>query len=91
MKLKHLTIAGMMVACGLFAGSCALDDREVTLAISGLGIGGTANGTAEGLLAPRLALSTDAIDLGWVTTSFSGRALCRHPKILEGHRQSGLE
>jgi hypothetical protein len=77
MKLKHVTIAGMMVACGLLAGSCALDEREVTLAISGLGVGGTANGTAEGLLAPRLALSTDAIDLGWVTTSFSARARIR--------------
>jgi hypothetical protein len=78
MKLKHLTIAPMMVACWLLAGSCALDDREVTLAISGLGIGGTSGaGPADGLLAPQLALSTEAIDLGWVTTSFSARARIR--------------
>jgi hypothetical protein len=88
MKLKHLTIAGMMVACGLLAGSCALDEREVTLAISGLGIGGTAsvgpNGTAGGAgasLAPRLALGTEAIDLGWVTTNFSARARIRVDNI----------
>lgn len=84
MKLKHLTIAGMMVACGLLAGSCAFDEREVTLAVSGLGIGGTSSGanggaagTAEAPLAPRLALSTEAIDLGWVTTNFSARARIR--------------
>jgi hypothetical protein len=48
MKLEHLTITGMMVASGLLAGSCALDERELAVAVSDLGIGGGANGGAGG-------------------------------------------
>ena len=38
---------------------------------------GGAGGTGEAPLAARLALSTEAIDLGWVTTNFSARARIR--------------
>jgi hypothetical protein len=77
MKLKRLTSA-MMVASWLIAGSCALDEREVTLAIPGLNVGGSAAG-AGGLPAatPRLAVGTTAIDLGWVTTGYAARARIR--------------
>jgi hypothetical protein len=90
MKLKHLTIAALMVACGLLAGSCALDDREVSLALPLTGSGGTQSvgdamgaGAASGspsdamVAAPRLAVGTQAIDLGWVTTGFPARARIR--------------
>jgi hypothetical protein len=78
MKLKHLAVAGMMVASGLLAGSCAFDEREVSLAIPGLGVAGGSAGGAGGLAAtPRLAVGTTAIDLGWVTTNFSARARIR--------------
>jgi hypothetical protein len=65
----------MMVASWLLAGSCALDEREVSLAIPGLGTGGAAGGLPEA--APRLAVGTTAIDLGWVTTGYAARARIR--------------
>jgi non-reducing end alpha-L-arabinofuranosidase len=48
MKLKHLTSAATMVASWLLAGSCALDEREVSLAMPQLGIGGSPSGSAAG-------------------------------------------
>ena len=67
----------MMVASGLLAGSCAIDGREVSIAIPGLGAGGSA-GDAGGLAAtPRLAVGATAIDLGWVTTGYAARARLR--------------
>jgi len=79
MKLKHLMSAAMMGASWLLAGSCALDERELTLA----GIGGSSsNGPTGSALggpeaSPRLAVNTTAIDLGWVTTGFAARARIR--------------
>jgi hypothetical protein len=59
MKLEHLTSAAMMVASWLLAGSCAFDEREVSLAIPGLGIGGGPAGGVGGLPAtPQLAVAT---------------------------------
>jgi hypothetical protein len=79
MKLKHLTSAAMMGASWLLAGSCALDERELTLA----GIGGSSSSGPDGSAlrgpdaSPRLAVDTTAIDLGWVTTGFAARARIR--------------
>jgi hypothetical protein len=82
MKLKHLTSAAMMVASWLIVGSCAFDERELTLAVPQLGIGGSAAGAGAGGVGlseatPRLAVGTTAIDLGWVTTGFAARARIR--------------
>lgn len=93
MKIKYLASAAMMIASWLLAGSCALDDREVTLA--GLGIGGSPSdsaagagglGTTAGLpeAAPRLTVGTNAIDLGWVTTGFASRARIRVDNVGSG-------
>jgi hypothetical protein len=79
MKLKHLTSVAMMGASWLLAGSCAFDERELTLA----GIGGSSSGGPAGSAlggpeaAPRLAVGTSAIDLGWVTTGFAARTRIR--------------
>jgi hypothetical protein len=83
MKLKHLTVAGMMVASGLLASRCAFDEREVSLAIPGLGIGGGPAGGAGGLpeATPRLAVGTTAIDLGCVTTGYAARARIRFDNL----------
>jgi hypothetical protein len=85
MKLHHLTFTVLMVAGWLLAGSCAIDDREVAVALplNGLGDGDASAGSSEGSLggsaglppgAPRLSVSAQAIDLGWVTTGFPARA-----------------
>ena len=82
MKPKHLTSVAVMFASWLLASSCAIDEREVSLATPGLNTGGTSfvgpdgpeGGTTE---APQLAVGTTAIDLGWVTTGFAARARIR--------------
>jgi hypothetical protein len=77
MKLKHLTIAAMMVACWLLAGSCAIDDREGTVTLPLGNAGGGAGSGGSGAATPRLVVGTEAIDLGWVTTGFAARARIR--------------
>jgi hypothetical protein len=74
-ELEHRTIAGTAVVCALIAGGCAGDDREGALAISTPENG--TFGSGELPAAPRLAVGTTAIDLGWVTTGHAARAQIR--------------
>jgi hypothetical protein len=65
----------MAVVCALLAGGCAGDDREGSLAISTEEDG--ASGSGELSAAPRWAVDTTAIDLGWVTTGHAASARIR--------------
>jgi len=93
MKLANLIVVPATFACWLFAGSCAFDEREVVLPLSGsggtpsggenematgAGVPGSNSASLPGALAaPRLAVGTEAIDLGWVATGFPARARIR--------------